>query len=399
MTVEQVYTSRIARLPLLHGDDQPLGRVEDVVLVPPAGGQPPRAIGLVATVQRRRIFVNIGRVADVAVSGVRLRGGMVDFGRFELRNGELLASNLYNRVAEGCTVLDIALIPTTDRATGWEVTSVALGGKRGLRRRVADVVSWETVTGLFAGAPGASQLATLRSMQPADLANAVETMTPARRRLLTEAMADDELADLLEEMPEADQVRVLEGVDPQRVADVVEEMEPDDAADLLAELPATQRNGLLELMEDDVAVSLRRLLRYDATTAGGLMTPQPIVLAPEASVAEALARVRNPDLPPATAAQVFVCEPPTTTPTGRYLGVVGFQRLLREAPSMEIGDCVQDASYVRSDLSEDQVAGRLAAYDLVSVAVCDEAERLVGAVTVDDVVDRILPADWRRRRR
>jgi CBS domain-containing protein len=397
--LEPVYTSRVARLPLLDSDDQAMGRVEDVVLVPPVGGHPPRAIGLVANVQRRRIFINIGRVADLAVSGVRLRGGTVDLRHFELRSGELLASKLYNRMVDDCPVLDVALVPTTDRAAGWEVTGVALGGRRSLRRRVQKIVSWEEATVLFAGAPGASQLASLRSMHPTDLANAVDAMTPARRRLLTEAMADEELADLLEEMSEADQVRVLEGVDPQRIADVVEEMEPDDAADLLAELPSTQSDGLLELMDEEVAVSLRRLLRYDATTAGGLMTPQPIVLPPHASVAEALARIRDPDLPPANAAQVFVCEPPTTTPTGRYLGVVGFQRLLREAPSMQLSECVQDAGYVRADLSEDQVAGRLAAYDLVSVAVCDEAERLVGAVTVDDVMDRILPADWRRRRR
>jgi CBS domain-containing protein len=399
MAVEAVYTSRIARLPVLDSDGQAIGRVEDVVLVPPVGGHPPTAIGLVVNVQRRRIFVSIGRVADLAVTGVRLRGGTVDLRHFELRSGELLASKLYNRLVDDCPVLDIALLPTTDRAAGWEVTGVAVGGRRSLRRRVQNVVSWEEATGLFAAAPGASQLASLRSLHPTDLASAVETMSPARRRLLTEAMADEELADMLEEMSEADQVRVLEGVDPKRIADVVEEMEPDDAADLLAELPAGQRDALLELMDHDAAVLLRRLLRYDATTAGGLMTPEPIVLPPHASVAEALARIRDPDLPPASAAQVFVCEPPTATPTGRYLGVVGFQRLLREAPSMELSECVQDAGFVRADLSEDQVAGRLAAYDLVSVAVCDEAERLVGAVTVDDVMDRLLPSDWRRRRR
>jgi CBS domain-containing protein len=399
VAVDPVFASRLTRLPLLDNNDQEIGRVSDLVLVPPVGGQPPRAIGLIASVQRRRIFVNIGRVADVSIAGVRMRSGTVDLRHFELRSGEMLASDLFNKMVGGAAVLDLALLATTDRAQGWDITGVALGSSRSLRRRVHKVVDWEECSELFAAAPGATQLATLRSLHPTDLAHAVEAMTPARRRLLTEAMADEELADVLEEMSESDQVRVLEGIDPQRVADVIEEMDQDDAADLLAEMPAGQRNVVLDLMDDDTASSIRRLLRYDATTAGGLMTPQPIVLPPEASVAEALARIRNPDLPPATAAQVFVCEPPTTTPTGHYLGVVGFQRLLREAPSVGVGECIQDSSYVRSNLTEDQVAGRLAAYDLVSVAVCDEAERLVGAVTVDDVMDSILPEGWRRRRR
>jgi Mg/Co/Ni transporter MgtE len=109
-----------------------------------------------------------------------------------------------------------------------------------------------------------------------------------------------------------------------------------------------------------------------------------------------LARIRDPELTVAAATSVYVCEPPTTTPTGRFLGGVGFQRLLREPPAALIGDCVEDVGYIRPEMPERQVAARFAAYNLLSLAVCDEAGRLVGAVTVDDVVDRLLPADWRR---
>jgi Mg/Co/Ni transporter MgtE len=114
-------------------------------------------------------------------------------------------------------------------------------------------------------------------------------------------------------------------------------------------------------------------------------------------VAEVLARIRDRDTPSTTAAQVFVCEPPTTTPTGRYLGSVGFQRLLRRPPAVEIGTIIEASFFVRADLSQRELAVRIASYNLISVAVCDDAGRLLGAVTVDDVLDRVLPADWRKR--
>jgi Mg/Co/Ni transporter MgtE len=92
-----------------------------------------------------------------------------------------------------------------------------------------------------------------------------------------------------------------------------------------------------------------------------------------------------------------VCEPPLITPTGRYLGSIGFQRLLRRPPSALAGQCVEASFFVRPELTERELAARLAAYNLVSVAVCDENGRLVGAVTVDDVLDHLLPADWRKK--
>jgi Mg/Co/Ni transporter MgtE len=149
-------------------------------------------------------------------------------------------------------------------------------------------------------------------------------------------------------------------------------------------------------MESVQAADLRRLLRYDASTAGGLMTSQPLIVTPDASVAEVLARIRQPDLAVTAAAQVYVCEPPSLTPTGRYLGTIGFQQLLRQPPSASIGQSIEESGFVRPELSEREVARRMAAYNLIGVAVCDEAGRLLGAITVDDVVDRLLPADWRR---
>jgi CBS domain-containing protein len=393
----QVFTSRLKGRPLLDGDDLIIGRVRDVVILPTAGNEPPRALGLVVQLRRRRIFVNLNRIGEISVDGAHLLGGTVDLGEFTQRTGEILASSLYGRRVPAGTVVDVAITRREQRRSDWEVSAVALNRDRGLRRHGPAIAPWDECRELFEAGPLADQITRLRDMQPADLATAFEGLPPARRSQLAEALDDAELADVLEEMPEADQVRLLAGLGLERSADVVEEMQPDDAADLLGEMPPEQRERLLTAMQSMQAADLRRLLRYNAATAGGLMTSQPLIFAPDKTVAEVLAQARDSRIPATLAAQVYVCEPPTLTPTGRYLGSVGFQRLLRRPPAVEVGEVIEASLFVRPDLPERELAVRLAAYNLVSVAVCDEEGRLLGAVTVDDVLDRILPADWRRK--
>jgi CBS domain-containing protein len=391
-----VFTARLTGRPLLDSDGRAIGRVRDVVIWPVAGAEPPRALGLVVQLRRRQIFVPFGRIREVSAEGAQLLGGTVDLDPFTKRAGEMLASSLYGRRTAAGTVADVAIAHRELARDRWEVTALAVTRGRGLRAHGPEIVPWEECRELFEPGPLAEQLTSLREMAPADLASAFEALPQARRSQLAAALDDEELADLLEEMPEQDQIRLLDSLDFERGTEVVEEMQPDDAADLLGEMPAEQRERLLAAMRAVQAEDLRRLLRYDKATAGGLMTSQPLVFAPDAPVAEVLARVRDRDLPATTAAQVYVCEPPTLTPTGRYLGTVGFQRLLRRAPSIPIGECIETRVFVRPDLPERELAARLAAYNLIGVAVCDNAGRLVGAVTVDDVLDRVLPAGWRR---
>jgi Mg/Co/Ni transporter MgtE len=300
-------------------------------------------------------------------------------------------------------VVDIGLTPSTD-PFAWEVATVALAAHRRMPglgvpglKRTPDVIDWSEAGELFSDQrPVDRQAATLGGLHPAEMADEIRNLPLSRRRLLAAALEDDRLADLLEELPEDEQVRLIQGLDPERLGRVLDEMEADDAADLLGEMSATEQAELLAAMDPDEAEPVRRLLTYKPDTAGGLMTPEPIILGPSATVAQALARLRDPDLSAPLAAQVFVCQPPLETPTGRFLGVVGVQRLLREAPSKPVGRCIDEEwDPVNANASDREVAGRLAAYDVVAVAITDDAGRLVGAVTVDDVLDRILPSGWR----
>jgi len=400
MTDDPVFTSRLSGRPLLDSDGLAVGRIRDVVILPTAGGEPPWVTGLVVTWQRRQIFVNLGRVAEISIDGVHLRGGSVDLRRFSRRTGEIVATELYGQPAGTGTVLDVGIVPSEHRRAGWEVSVLAVGQGRilglGVRHHSTTIEPWDKYPELFKAGDLAEQLVQLRELRPTDLANAVEALPDARRRELADVLQDEQLADVLQELPEQDQVRLLAGLGLERSADVVEEMDPDDAADLLAELPSEQRERLLAAMETVQADDLRRLLRYGATTAGGLMTSQPLIVPPDTPVAEALAMIRAPEVEATAAAQVYVCEPPTITPTGRFLGTLGFQELLRQPPAATVGQCIEDSGFVRPELSEKQVARRMAAYNLIGVAVCDEDGRLLGAITVDDVLDRILPSGWRK---
>ena len=240
------------------------------------------------------------------------------------------------------------------RQTWWELAKVRLARRSALRRRPSyRLVDVAEVPELFstAGSEMAAEVARLRDMHPSDVAGVVRSMPLTQRKQLAEAMDDERLADLLEELPEAEQLRIIEGLDLERLVNVLEEMEYDDLADLLAEMPGEQRTRILEAMDAEDADQVRRLLSYDEGTAGALMTPDIIILGPTATVAEALAELRNPDWLVSIAAQVFVVQPPYKTPTGTYVGVVHFQRLLREPPSMELGRCIEEEPTITPDLS------------------------------------------------
>jgi CBS domain-containing protein len=391
-----VYVSKLTRLPLLGADGADIGHVVDAVF--DLGSKPPRINGLVVAVQRRRVFVGIGRIGEIGTDGARLRRGSVNLRQFELRPGErLIAGELIGKRLRGQRVIDVGLTPAPE-PFAWEIATVALAGRRvPSLRRAPQVIDWSEAGELFASdRPVDRQAAELGGLHPAEMAATIRRLPLSRRRVLAAALEDERFADLLEEMDEDEQVKLVEGLDRDRLARVLDQMEADDAADLLGEFPAARQAELLRAMDPDEAEPVRRLLGYQPNSAGGLMTPEPVILGPDSTVAEALARIRDPDLPVPLAAQVFVCRPPLETPTGRYVGMVGFQRLLREAPSKPLGRCVdEDVEPVRADLSDREVASQLAAYDVVALAVVDEVGRLVGAVTIDDVLDRVLPDNWR----
>ncbi|MFY1678655.1 MULTISPECIES: magnesium transporter MgtE N-terminal domain-containing protein [unclassified Streptomyces] len=405
----RIFVSHLSGVAVFDPNGDLVGRVRDLVVMLRVGHKPPRLLGLVVELTtRRRIFLPMTRVTGVQ-SGQVLTTGVLNVRRFEQRPTErLVFGELLDRrvtlvdTAEEATVLDLSVrqLPRRD----WVIDRVFVrkGRKGGAFRRgkgEAVTVEWSAVTGLSLeehGQGAENLLATFEQLRPADLANVLHHLSAKRRAEVAAALDDDRLADVLEELPEDDQIEILGKLAEDRAADVLEAMDPDDAADLLGELPEADKERLLGLMRPDDAADVRRLMAYEEHTAGGLMTTEPIVLRPDATIADALARVRNPDLSPSLAAQVYVCRPPDETPTGKYLGTVHFQRLLRDPPYTLVGSVLDDdLNPLTPEAELPAVAGFFAAYDMVAAPVVDESGSLLGAVTVDDVLDHMLPQDWR----
>jgi flagellar motility protein MotE (MotC chaperone)/sporulation protein YlmC with PRC-barrel domain len=415
----RVFVARLAGLTVFDPLGDQVGRVRDVVVTFSLARRTPRVIGLVLEVPgRRQVFVPMTRVTSIDPGQV-ITTGLVNMRRFEQRSNETLAlAELLDRPVRvsspedsfEAVVEDLAI--EQERNRDWSIVKVFVrkhtpAGVRGiprLGRRRGDTVLVDVleVSGLNRTTEAQSAeklLETYVDLKPADFADRVHDLTPKRRAEVAAALDDERLADVMEELPEDDQVEIISTLRTVRAVQVLEAMQPDDAADLLSELTPDRAEELLQLMQPDEAAPLRRLLTYDENTAGGLMTTEPVILGPEASIAEALAVVRRVELSPALAATVFVCRAPLETPTGRFLGMVHIQRLLREPPHASIGSILdKDMEPLSADAPLGQVTRVLATYNLVGVPVVDDDGRLLGAVTVDDVLDHILPEDWREER-
>ncbi len=407
MSTQRVFVARLVGCVVFDPAGDRLGKVRDVVVIF-RKDDPPRVIGLVVEIPgRRNVFVSIGRVTSIATGQV-ITTGLINVRRFQPRGGEvrvmaeLLGRKVYLRDGSGAAQIEDVAIERNRQGT-WDIGQLFLRRPKTsaspFAKGATTFAAWSDVREDQSSGQAQSAehlVATYSELKPADLANTLLDLPEERLLEVAEELPDARLADALEEMPEDEQVHILEQLGDERAADILDAMEPDDAADLLGQLSDVRAEQLLELMEPEEAEDVRALLEYGPDTAGGLMTSDPIVLSAEATVAEALALIRRHELHPALAASVFVTLPPYETPTGRLLGTVHFQRMLRYPPHERLGAIIDDTvDPVAASSSAAEVARMLASYNLVSVPVVDQAHRLVGVVSVDDVLDHLLPDDWR----
>ncbi len=404
--LNRIFLARLAGTSVFDPNGDQVGKVRDAVATLRANNQPPRVLGLIVEVPpRRRIFVPITRVTSID-NGTVVITGLLNMRRFEQRTNEIMvnAEMLDRSVTllesdEKVVVEDVAM--ELAKTGDWFIERVHVMKRgSGLRRRGASsTVTWAEISG-FAIAEGnqgvSNLLATLANLRAADLASVLHDLNIKRRAEVARALDDERLADVLEEMDESARVELLAELEGERAANVLGEMDPDDAADLLREVGTEKAEALLALMEPEDAEGVQRLMHYEDYSAGGMMTTEPIVLTADSTVAEALAQIRANEIAPGLASQVFVCRPPTETPTGRFLGVVHFQRLLREPPATLLGGIVDnDIAPLSAHATLSEVSSYLASYNLLAVPIVDANERLLGAVTVDDVLDHLLPENWR----
>jgi flagellar motility protein MotE (MotC chaperone) len=405
-SIKRVFLARLAGTAVFDPNGDPVGKVRDAVATLRTNNQPPRILGLVVEVpMRRRVFLPITRVTSIDTGTVVITG-LVNMRRFESRVGEhLVLGDLLNmhitivENSEEVVVEDLGM--EVSRTGDWFITQVHVMKRgKGIRRKgVTTTLAWEDVRGFEApeneqGTP--LLLSTVSNLRAADLAAVIQDLAPNRRVEVARALDDERLADVLEEMDETERVALLIELEGERAADVLGEMDPDDAADLLREVGAEHAQKLIDLMEPEDAKDVLRLMNYEDYSAGGMMTTEPLIMSADYTVADALAVVRRSEISPALASQVFVTRQPLETPTGRFIGIVHYQRLLREPPATLLGSLVDtDTQGLSPDATLNEVSSYLASYNLLSVPVIDANERLLGAVTVDDVLDHLLPDNWR----
>jgi CBS domain-containing protein len=408
VSASRVFVARLVGCGVFDPAGDKVGKVIDVLLAYRNTGSP-KATGLLVEISgRRRVFVPIARITSIGAGQV-ITTGLIDVRRFSQRGQEVrvIAEMLGRKVRllDGsgiATIEDLAI--EVNRRKEWAVSELFLRrpkvGASPFARGATLFAGWEQVAEEAKdpeeGQSAQQLIATYSDLRPADIASALLDLPDERMVEVAEELDDERLADVLEELPEDEQLDIIEELDDERAAEILDLMEPDDAADLMANLPEERTEALLELMDEDEAEDLRRLMTYAPFTAGGLMTTEPIICAADATVAEAMALIRRQEVAPALAASVFVTLPPYETVTGRYLGVVHFQRMLRYPPHERLATILDtELEPVSPDTPIQVIHRALANYNLVALPVVDAENHLVGVVTVDDVLDHLLPDDWR----
>ena len=400
--LDRVFIAKLAGTPVFDPNGDRIGKIRDAISNTPTSGANPRILGfLVEVPQRRRIFIPATRVTSIEDGGVVMTGAL-NIRRYQPRHGEaaLLAEFLDREVTllstgEPVIIEDLGM-ELTDTGD-WRLSLVHIKKRvSGWRRRNSETINWLEIAfdSRLTPAPLQSGDEDISRLPAQEVAATLTELELSERTEIAKSLDDEKLAEVLEEMGDAERAELVTTLEEERIADVLGEMSPDDAADVLKEVDQKTAEELLNLMADSEDV--RRLMTYEDYSAGGMMTTDPVIMNVNATVADALAAVRQAELAPALATQVFVCRPPLETPTGRLVGVVHLQRLLREPPALDLGLVVDSTPLsISPDAQLNDVVRQLANYNLMAIPVVDENERLLGAVTVDDVLDHLLPENWR----
>ena len=397
--------------PLVDSRGERLGRVDDLIVRLADGGYPP-VIGLRATIGGRRLFVPAARIGSLQTARVQLSGDTLDLKRFERRAGEvLLRDDVLDRrlidVSAGRLIHanDVALA----RVDGWwrlvgvdpsrrSLLSRLTGRSRPLHGR--EILDWSHVEPFVGHVPTARLLLPLRRLRrlhPAQIADIVEGASHDEgEEILTAVEGDPQLeADVFEELDTRHQLEFLRSKPDQEAAEILGEMAPDDAADLIAEMAQDRRVPILSLMPADQQRKVRGLLAYNPETAGGLMSPDFVSVRAGSTVADALAQVEGSGrgLPWQAASMVFLLDD-----DGQLQGSVSVVELLRtkgETLRDVAGEVIPASLDVDDDLHA--VAFTMADYNLTAAPVVDRDGRVVGVVTADDIIEALIPPEWRRR--
>jgi CBS domain-containing protein len=412
-----IYLSDLLGRPITDSRGESLGRVDDVVVSLP-GSPLPVVKGLVAKVGGREVFVPTEQTGVFDGAELELASPKLDLRRFERRDGEVLL----RRDVLGHRLIDVPsarLIRAADlelrqqwspdgreewvlagvdtrRRPGWLRRLTGRGGGDQDARQFRDWSRFEPLIGHVSSASLRGPLARIRRLKPAQIADLLEDASKAEEsEILGRVHADPELeADVFEELDEDRATRLLAERSDAEIAAVLARMRADDAADTIAELPQQRRQAVLDLLPPGQRTKVLTLMGFNPASAGGLMGVDFLALPEGLPVADAIAAVAAAvSLQPEALTSVHALDA-----AGRLRGVATVVRLVQadaEARLVDVSD--QDPVRVGADTDVVDVAVLMSDYNLITIPVVDEDRRLIGLITVDDVLEVTLPEDWRRR--
>jgi CBS domain-containing protein len=410
MAIETLHLSTIVRSPLLDRDGERLGRVEDLIVR--LGDAPhPLVAGVVVRIGARRLWIPIDKIDEIGPDAVRFAGKKLNVQPFERRPGELLlardlkARHLIN--LQGARLIRANEIESAKTDGRWEVVGVDPSSRVTLRRllpralgrhiRPGTVVDWESIEPFVAHVPTARlriPYRKLAKLHPAQIADLVEAASHDEGEEIIEAVGQDrELeADVFEELDAEHQLEFIRSRSDPEAARLLATMAPDEAADLITELDQERRIPVLELLPLAKQRKVRTLLSYHPETAGGLMIPDFLCLGLDTPVTEVLDAVRTSTAPPEALGVVFA-----SGPEGTLVGSTTVVRLLQAPPHATLGDVVrEDTAHVHPDWDIHAIVRRMSDFNLTVAPVLDEDHRMIGVITVDDVLELMMPTGWRR---
>ncbi len=406
-----LYLSQVLNRPIRDLEGERVATIRDVIVRLGEDDHPP-VTGVVARFGRRDFFLSRWRITELDEHGVRLNSDKLDLRPFMRRDGEvLLARDVLDKQlidVDGKRVVRVNDVQLIAAAGDWRVTGADVS-LQGLWRRLApagfmgtrkpvEVLDWADV-GYLATDAATVQLKSssgkLSRLHPVEIARLAEALSYHHGSEVVESLDDETAAETLEEMPSQRQARIIGDMDEERAADILEWMSPDEAADVLGDLPEKKAEELLGLMEDEEQADVAELLPYEDDTAGGLMTTEFVTLPRELTVGEALARLREMAETPNMIYYLYVVE---SDGSWKLLGVIALRSLILADPSVPLADVMRtEFQTAHPDEPANEVAQRIAEYNLLALPVMDEAGDILGIITVDDAMEILLPKDWRQR--
>lgn len=411
--------TQLRQRPLLDAHGTTVGRLEDLVVLA-LGAKPQVTKFSLRRPDREEWILPWEAVADLPAdpgAPIRLRNPVAELNPVSLRPDEMrLAKNVLDKKVVDTArkkVVRVNDIELEEQDGRLQVTGIE-GGLRGLLRHLRserlverlaalvgvdlprEVVRWEVVDPVETELSRAKRQAVytkLAKLHPADIADIMEELNPSERAAILAALDEATAAEAITEAEPEVQASVVQMLEPEKAADILEEMEPDEAADILSDLPEAKAEELLETMEPAEAQEVEELLEHEEDTAGGLMTTEHVAFSPSLTVAEAIQRIRDEAKEAETIYYLYV-----TDPQDRLLGVLSLRELILADPGRRLVQIMHpDAISVRPETGLREVAELQTKYNLLALPVVSGEGELLGIITVDDVLNLILPMIWKKR--